>query len=267
MARAIGTVALGVLATVGLRAVPARAADVPATDVTATGVHASLMRVRGGDRDAQVGAVGISTSHVGFGFESPFTVRVVNTGSLAGGHHGVQGSFANAVAGGLRVPFDKTHGVVVRGGIEGSIFGNKFLWDSLIELPQFHLGYQWLVPGSVVDVTAKTGYVLEGRFNTGDAGKRRLDGAPEIGGIGALHIAGIDVRASYSHIIPRHGGAPVNLFEAAFCGHASVIVLCSDTRYEVGDVRVPPDDAYRSAQVSYVGLTFGVVLFEKKARK
>jgi len=73
----------------------------------------------------------------------------VSQHGLPGGRiKGIQGGFGNAVAGGVRAPFGRNHGLVVRAGGEGSFFGNKYLWDSLLELPQLQLGYQWLVPQS-----------------------------------------------------------------------------------------------------------------------
>ncbi len=244
----------------------ARAKEIDATDVTESGLHAGLTRVRGGDKNTQLGAFGISNSHVGFGYERPGTIRVINTASLAGGADGIEGSFTNAVAGGVRAPFGKHHGLVLRGGGEASIFGNRYLWDSLLELPQLQLGYQWLVPGSVADLATKGGYVLLGRHNTGDSGVRDLGGAVEWGGIGTLHLGPVDLGASYTRIYPRHGGTPVDLVETAFCGNAKPILVCTNVRYERGDVRVP-DGSLQDARVSYVGLTIGLVVLEKKPKK
>lgn len=241
------------------------AKEVDATDVTATGVHGGLTEVRGGDRDAQNGAFGLAMTHVGFGYERPATIRAVNTLSLAGGAHGIEGGFGNAVAGGVRAPFGRHHGLVVRGGGEGSFFGNKYLWNSLLELPQLQLGYQWLVPASVADLAMKGGYVLLGRHNTGDGAVRDLGGALEWGGIGNVHMGPVDLRASYARIYPRHGGSPVDLLEGVFCGNAEGIVLCTDVRYEQGDVRVP-GAGLRDAKVSYVGMTVGFVVFENKPK-
>jgi hypothetical protein len=168
------------------------------------------------------------------------------------------------VAGGVRLPFGATHGLVLRGGVEGSFFGNKALWDSLLELPQAHVGYQWLVPRAVIDVAARGGYVLLGRFNTGDGASRRLDGAPELGGIASYHVGAIDLRATYARVFARHDGAPVDLLQGALCGHGGVVVVCTDLRYEVGDVRMPADGALRAARASYVGLTLGFSLSTKK---
>src|SRR5215203_2790697 len=114
---------------------PAEAREIEATDVAISGLHASLTQARGGDKNADLAAFGISNTHVGFGYEKPGTIRVVNTFLLAGGAKGIEGGFGNAVAGGVRAPFGKNHGLVVRAGFEGSFFGNKYLWDSLLELP------------------------------------------------------------------------------------------------------------------------------------
>lgn len=216
--------------------------------------------MRGSDRNAELTAVGFSTSRVGFGFERPFTVRVVNAGSLALGAKGVQGGFTSALSGGPRISLGRNDGIVVRAGAEASIFGNRYLWDSLLELPQVQVGYQWLVPHSVADVALKTGYVLLGRHNTGGDGFRSLSGAPEFGAIASLHLGPVDLRAAWSHILARHDGDPIDWFEGAFCGYASSIVLCQTTRYEVGDVNVARGGRLESrhSQVAYLGLTIGV---------
>lgn len=243
-----------------------RAKDSDATDVTESGIHAGLTQVRGGDKNAQLGAFGLWNTHVGFGYERPATIRVINSVSLAGGAKGIEGGFGNAVAGGARVNLGKNHGLLARGGFEASFFGNKYLWDSLLELPQLHLGYQWLVPGSVADVALKGGYVLLGAHNTGDGSARDLGGSLEWGAIGSLHLGPVDLNATYSRIYPRHEGTPVDLVESAFCGNASRVSLCTNFRYEYGDVRVP-GGRMQNARVSYVGLTLSVVLFEKKPKK
>jgi hypothetical protein len=245
---------------------PAAAGDPPATDITVAGLRAGLTRVRGGDRPGDVRALGLSVTHVGFGLEGPFSVRAVNTGSLAGGDNGIEGGIGQAVAGGLRAPLGKNHGLVVRGGLEFGFFGNKYLWDSIVELPQLQLGYQWLVPRSVIDVAMKGGYVIVGRHNTGDAGSRDLDGSFEVGAIGALHIGPVDLRASYTSVRVRDGGSPVDLLEAAFCGHIPPAVLCTDVRYELGDVRLP-GGSLSDTVASYVGLTGGIVLFANERKK
>lgn len=259
---------MAAIAATLLVSTPAMATDPPATDVTVAGLRAGLTKVRGGDRNGEVGTVGVSFTHVGFGLEGPVSVRVINTAALAGGAAGIEGGMAQAFAGGVRAPFGKTHGLVARGGLEFAFFGNKYLWDSMLEFPQVQLGYQWLVPRSVVDVAMKGGYVLLGRHNTGDAASQELDGSFEWGAIGALHIGAFDVRASHTRVLVRGGGAPFDLVEAAFCGHASPvpIVLCTDVRYELGDVRLL-DQSLRAAVVSYVGLTVGIVLFANEAKR
>ena len=246
------------------------AKETDVADVAVSGVQASLTQVRGGDKEAQLAAFTLSSAHVGFGYERPGTIRVINTASLGGGRDGIQGGFGNAVAGGVRAPFGKHHGLIARGGAEGSFFGNRYLWDSLLELPQLQLGYQWLVPQSVADLALKGGYLLLGRHNTGDGATRNLGGALEWGGIGYLHLGPVDLRASYARVYVRHGGSPVDLVEGAFCGTPAPFALCTSLRYERGDVGLP-DGTLRDVSVSYVGITIGLVEFEtlptKKEKK
>lgn len=244
----------------------ASARDVEATDVAISGLHGSLTQARGGDKNGDLAAFGFSNSHVGFGYEKPGTIRVVNTSLLAIGAKGIEGGLSNAVAGGVRLPFGRSHGVVLRGGAEGGFFGNKYLWDSLLELPQLQLGYQWLVPRSVIDVAMKGGYVLLGRHNTGDGATRDLGASFEWGAMGNLHLGAFDLRTSYTRFNPRYGGSAVDELEGAFCGIAKTFVLCTDYRYERGDVR-KPDGMLRDARISYLGMTIGFASFESLPSK
>jgi hypothetical protein len=241
----------------------ASAREVQASDVEMIGLQTSFTRVRGSDRDAEIGALGLSMSRVGFGFEKGFGVRVVNTGSLALGDKGLQGGLGTALAGGFRLPVHKTHGVVLRGGYDASFFGNKYVWSSMIELPQMQLGYQWLTPskdasGSMVDVVAKGGYLWLGRHNTGDAGVRKLDASWELGGAGSLHMGPVNMRVTYTHIVLGERNAPVDQVEAAICGQTKRVFVCETLRYEVGDVRVP-GGTLAPSRVSFLGLTVGLM--------
>lgn len=244
----------------------AQTRQIEATDIGISGLHAALTQVRGGDKNADLAAFGFSNSHIGFGYEKPGTIRVVNTASLAFGAKYIEGGFGNAVAGGARLPFGRTHGLVVRGGFEGGFFGNRYLWDSVFELPQLQLGYQWLVPGSVVDAALKGGYVMLGRHNTGDGATRNLGASFEWGAVANMHLGPFDLRTTYTRFNPRYGGTPVDELEGAFCGIAGTFVLCTDYRYERGDVRVP-DGSLQDARISYVGLSVGFVAFESLSVK
>lgn len=239
----------------------AREKERPATDVYLAGASATLTRGRGGDRDVEAGAVGLATSHIGFGYENPIAIRVTNQGSLSGGSNGVQGGLGTAVAGGVRLPVGKDHGVVLRGGIEGSFFGNRYLWDSLLEFPQLHVGYQWLVPKSVFDVAMKGGYVLRGRHDTGDSTERDIDRSLEWGAIGTLQLASANVSVSYTRVLAG-GGSPIDLLEGAFCGIGYPFALCTNVRYELGDGQLA-DGSLRFVRVSLVGISVGVVIPDK----
>jgi len=243
----------------------AGATDPPATDVYIGGLDGSVTHAHGGDRDGRLGALGLASSHNGFGFEDPLTVRVTNTASIGTDGHGFQGGLGTALAGGPRLSLGKNHGVFARGGIEGYFFGNRCLWDSLLEFPQGQLGYQWLVPRSVVDVAFKGGYVLAGRHNTGDSAMRELDGSFEIGAIGAVHLGSLDLRVNYTRVLVDNGATPVDMFEGAACGIGWVIALCTNVRYEVGDALLQ-DGSLRPARVSFVGLTAGVLILDRYKR-
>jgi len=252
---------------------PARAREIHASDFNIGGMQTSLTRVRGTDRNAELGAFGIGVNRVGFGYEKPFSVRVVNVGSLALGANGLQGGIDSAVAGGLRLPAGRTHGPVIRAGLQVALFGNKYLWDSMVEAPQFHLGYQWLIPyfdladsrkstrpPALFDVAMKGGWILFGRHHTGDAGRREIAGSPELGYIASVHTSWIALRASYTHIFAGGGAADIDQVDAAFCALTSHFFICENLRYEQGEVRTL-DGLFKRSEVSILSLTIG---FNKK---
>jgi hypothetical protein len=256
-ARAKRTLVFGIALSISLLATKTAHAGGIGTDVQRTGLETSFTRVRGSDRNGQLAYFGFAMSRTGFGYERGFSVRIANAASLALGFHGFQGGATNAVAVGLRAPVAKDHGPVVRAGGELAVFGNKYLWDSLVEIPQAHVGYQWMHGPNVVDVALKGGYVLVGRHNSGDTGSRRLDGAPEMGAIATLHLPHVDLRAKYSYIFPHRAGDDVQWFEAALCGTTRSLVLCTTSRYERGDVFVRGE--LRASEVAVLGLTIGAI--------
>jgi hypothetical protein len=257
LARAKRTLVFGIALAISLFATRTAHAGGIGTDVQRSGIETSFTRVRGSDRNGQLAAIGFAMSRTGFGYERGFSVRVANTASLALGFRGFQGGATNAVAVGLRLPVAKDHGPVARVGGELAVFGNKYLWDSAVEIPQAHVGYQWMRGSNVIDLALKGGYILVGRHNTGDTGSRRLDGAPEMGAIGILHLPHVDLRAKYSCIVPRRAGDDVQWFEAALCATTRSLVLCTTSRYERGDVRVRGE--LRASEVAVLGLTASAI--------
>ena len=268
MSRLHVATALVVLGACGGCLLPATAfaKDAPATDISVGGVSASITQAHGGDRDAQAVAYGLASSHIGFGYESPFTVRALNTGWFGAGTHGIQGGISNAFSGGPRLNLGKDQGVFLRFGIEGAFFGNQYLWDSLLELPQLQLGWQWLVPHQVIDFAAKGGYILWGRHNTGDSAMRELDASLEAGGQAALHLGPADLHAGYTHAFIRGGGRPIDMFDGNFCSIVKRLAICTSVRYEFGD-EVVPSGELRFARVSFVGLTVGTLIDRLRIRK
>lgn len=233
-----------------------------------SGLETTLTFGRGADLlrtgSQTVGAFGVATSRVGFGFERGAIVRVVNVGSLAVGRTGIQGGFTSAVSGGYRLSLAETHGPFVRGGIEGGIFGNQALWDSSLELPQLHLGWQWLARtresprvGQLIDVAWKGGYVLVGRHNTGNVAWRTTSGSFEAGAIASVHLGPVALRGSYTRILAE--GGPIDQIDMSLCGVTARLFVCQSVRYEVGDVRVRPSGELLPSRVSVLGLSVGLV--------
>ncbi len=225
--------------------------NTPFTDVTNGGLHAAVTTIRGGDRDANAEFFGFDSSHIGFGFERPVTVRVINTGRLGVGAKGLDGGLGNELSGGFAY-----HGFLARLGLDATVYGNKYLWDSRLEIPQIQAGWQHLVLGSVVDFAWKGGLILWGRHNTGDGDHLDLDQLFEMGGVGTVHLWPVDLRANYTHVFVKGENRDVDQLEGQFCGRPNFIQICTDFRYEYSDTRRPT--GIEGVRIGYVGITIGL---------
>ena len=157
-----------ILVTALLAVAGAARADavVPATRDTAdsnlSGLRTALTVVRKGDVDGRMGSLAWSGAHAGWGYEDLGTVRHVTWFALGGGPRGIEGGLGGAMSGGLRLPSAGPHAIVIRGGLEGALFGNLLAYHSLLELPQLHAGYQYLFRGALFEVAAKGGAMESG---------------------------------------------------------------------------------------------------------
>ena len=261
-----------ILVTALLAVAGAARADavVPATRDTAdsnlSGLRTALTVVRKGDVDGRMGSLAWSGAHAGWGYEDLGTVRHVTWFALGGGPRGIEGGLGGAMSGGLRLPSAGPHAIVIRGGLEGALFGNLLAYHSLLELPQLHAGYQYLFRGALFEVAAKGGWLLLGRHDVGEDGRRVLDGSPEAGAIAALVTRSVVMRGAFARVFVTDDAGPVDLFEASACGVAIPVAVCTDVRIERGDVYGPTSVLLPGARSTFVGLTVGVARDEDANR-
>ncbi|RYE82106.1 MAG: hypothetical protein EOO75_21205 [Myxococcales bacterium] len=190
------------------------------------------------------------------GFSSSHT-RIA--GSLGGGTVGFDGQLALSHASGLRLELGDSHGPFVRTGIRGQIGGNRRLYTSFLELPHAEAGYQYLDDRWMLEVGARTGVVLAGRYNPTGEGHHRLGRSLEFSGYVALSIAQLRLEASVMRVDRAGDRRPVDVGRVDAClWPGASYAVCFDGQW----LRIRRDDATtgESYEVpsSYAGLLFGI---------
>jgi hypothetical protein len=211
---------------------------VDATLVGATGLAGTVTSGRGGDATSHVASVSLRSRRLGYAYDQGLIVRVYNSLELGGGAHGFRGGIQFAVSGGYRVRVGDTHGPFVRAGVDARTEGDPLLYQSLLELPQVHVGYQLVDGAMLLEVAGRAGLSLFGQSNTGHAATRPLDRVLDAGGMVTARVGPVLVTGGWSHLVASAPGGPVDWVDGSVCASARKVALCTDARLVVGDVRV-----------------------------
>jgi hypothetical protein len=229
-----------------------------------SGVRLSRTVLDGSDDDDDETGSGMGAQLAGeserYGALGYYSARESGFGFIGGGAVGFEGGIGADMAWGVRVPFGPDHGPFFRAGMRGWLLGNDALYSSYFELPQLQLGYQWLTPGTVIELGWRAGPVLAGRYNTGDRAMRKLGRSFEVGGYAAVHASRMHLETGTTVVLESHREGPLHMMEGKLCGDAAVVRLCVDGRYfagreQVGGTWAPLGE---STQAFYGGFTVGV---------
>lgn len=226
-----------------------------------TGARLSMTRVHGSDDDRTGSGLGLSIfgHEERYGLRGMFTMRNASFAFLGGGSQGLEGGLGGDGAGGVLLPVAKNQGPFFRFGARGYLFGNGAYYTSLLEIPQLQVGYGAMGKGTLLELAARGGPILIGRFNTGVDAHRKLGRTFEVGGLAAIHASPAHVEVEHTHILPEGGLGAVDLFSARLCGSAWVLHVCTDVRYGRGESNVPEGSRAldRPVEAYYAGLLLG----------
>jgi hypothetical protein len=223
-----------------------------------TGVEGVVTASRGAGNNDRFGSVSLSSRRIGVVYDRGLSVRVNNAVELGGSARGFHGEGVADISGGYRFHVTDTQGPFIRGGIRGIIGGDALLYQSMIELPQAQLGYQYLVgKETLLEVAERTGFSVFGRSDaSGLGGVRPLDQVVDVGALATVKTGPLHLSADWSHFIERDRGSDVNWLTVTLCGAAHRIAVCTEARAVVGDVHLGSLETTGS-RVMQVGLTVG----------
>jgi hypothetical protein len=223
------------------------------------GIRASVTRLSSGASGKQVGLMlwgeGEDYTHRGM-----WSARGMHKLGIGGGGAGFEGTLMGGWAGGVRLPVGASHGPVLRAGLLGAIRGNDMFYDSLLELPQLQLGYQYLRGKTVLELGATTGAVLVGRHRTGEMVRRIVGAGFEVGGYAALQLPWLRLGAAATQLPTNDElSTPVRVAEGNLCALLSPIAICADARATIADAVVSPGAAPSEVRSMYAGLSVGML--------
>jgi hypothetical protein len=232
----------------------------PSLDLSVVGIRPSLTRVS---------VAGQASSDVGLGFAGKMDSYALNGTThssmqfaLGGGQAGFEGMLAGVIDFGYRLDVSEKQGPFGRIGFDGRIQGNDAFYFSALELPRMTLGWQFLSGRTVLEIGARGGPILTGRFNPGD-GVRSTTGAWEYGGFASAQVEFLRFEGTAIRIDARKTGnhAPVDVGRGALCavtaGSARGLGICADFMVIRGDANVRSAGGFTEALATYAGVTVG----------
>jgi hypothetical protein len=250
--------------------------DKPGWDLDAEmlGLRGSTLGASGGDRDARTYGVTVASMGLTNSTGSILTYRASGRSLIGGGSGGFEGELGGTLAVGIGFLIDNKQGPFVRVGVQGYILGNDSFFHSNIQFPQgsvgWHLGSR---DGFLLEAGLAAGPMLDGRFNVGDEGRRRLGSSGAFGPyvdafVGPLTATGAWVRTD----AVSQPNTPVDSFDGHLClstGRAKKetgLGLCFDGRITRGDVRLGSPIQTSEASSAYFGLTIGFGFTQNKEK-
>lgn len=205
-------------------------------------------------RTDAIGGAAVGLHGVGDMDIAALSVRYRDTLALGYMSGGIAGEMSVDVAAGTHIMLGASHGPVVRGGLRARLLGNDALYDSLIELPQAQLGYQWLQGPLQLELAARGGLMLDGRLFL--PGVRHNFGLqPEIGAYSTLRYQWLRADLEWSWLRVDGSFAHAQRGEARLCGASVPFSVCMfATRYFASAKRDAADASWLQ-----LGLSLSVI--------
>lgn len=243
-------------------------------DAETLGLRGSTLGVSGGDREARTYSLNVASMGVSNYAGSIFTYRATGLSLLGGGSGGLEGQLGGTLAVGLGFLIDGKQGPFARVGVRGYILGNDSFFHSNIQFPEasvgWHLGSRH---GFLLEGGLTAGPMLDGRFNVGDEGRRRLGSSGAFGAYVDAFIGPLTGTAQWVRTSAvSDPGTVVDAIDGHLClstGRSKKetgLALCFDGRHTRGDVLFGSPIQTSAAATTYFGLTIGFGFAQSKPK-
>jgi hypothetical protein len=238
------------------------------------GLRGSTLGTSGSDRSDRTYGLSVASMGISNAAMSIFNYRAVGRSLIGGGGGGFEGELGGTLAIGLGFLIDGKQGPFVRIGVQGYILGNDSFFHSNIQFPQgsvgWHLGSR---DGFLLEAGFTTGPMLDGRFNIGDEGRRRLGSSGSFGAYGDAFVGPLTGTVEWIRTnAVSDPGTPVDAIDGQAClstGRTQKergLSVCFDGRYTRGDVLFGLPIQTSAATSTYLGLSIGFGFAQSKPK-
>jgi hypothetical protein len=196
------------------------------------GVAPSLNHAAADRRSADATSVALEYSTVAYLNLKRLTARYRQALRLGGGESGLEAGAHLDLRLGYLWPWAAHQGLVARTGVRAYVYGNQRMYASLLELPAFEAGYQWLPAEYHVEVLAQAGLSLIGRHRALDHPATQLGGTGVYGARAALGFRALHAEVGWSNL-----GSATYRSELTLCALVTPLALCGELTRLVTDER------------------------------
>ena len=251
-------------------------ADKPGWDLDSEmlGLRGSTLGTSGSDRSDRTYGLSVASMGISNAAVSIFNYRAVGRSLIGGGSGGFEGELGGTLAIGLGFLLDGKQGPFVRIGVQGYILGNDSFFHSNIQFPQgsvgWHLGSR---DGFLLEAGFTAGPMLDGRFNVGDEGRRRLGSSGAFGAYADAFVGPLTGTVEWIRTkAVSDPGTLVDAIDGQVClstGRTKKergLSLCFDGRHTRGDVLFGSPIQTSAAASTYLGLSIGFGFAQSKPK-
>jgi hypothetical protein len=187
------------------------------------GVAPSLSHAAADGRSADAASVALDYSSVAYLNLKRLSGRYRQSLRLGAGESGLEAGASLDLRLGYLWPVTAHSGLVARAGPRAYVYGNRRMYASLLELPAFEAGYQWLPAEYHVELLAQAGLSLIGRHRALDHAATQLGGAGVYGARAALGFRTLHAELGWSDL-----GNATYRSELTLCALVTPVALCGE---------------------------------------
>lgn len=228
------------------------------------GLRATATSVFNGSRTRWAGAGLVSQDALAYFDVGRLSVRYLDFAGIGYGSASLEGGLGADLAMGIRMPITESVAAILRAGLRAYLFGNDLFYTSSVELPQVQAGVDWSNSRIQVEIAARGGLVLVGRYRVGQL-RVKPGQSPTLGAFGSFRIPNALVEFSWTHLFAegKSNFSDYDEIRAIACAVPHPLVVCADVGYKRAGSMDKANTAHPArGRTVYVGATLSIADME-----